>query len=63
MTGARLSQLIGSAPSRFSRARNELVEDGWLDLDHFEGQIPFHRLGERATGRTVVIALPQRQTG
>ncbi|MGG7568997.1 hypothetical protein [Streptomyces sirii] len=46
----------------FSRARRELVADGWLEYTHHEGQVKFFRLGEKATGREVVVPLRSRPT-
>ena len=60
-TGAELAERMGVPAPHFSRARRELVLDGWLEYTHKEGQVKFFRLGERATGRRVVV--PMRPTG
>ncbi|MGW8768366.1 hypothetical protein ACWGN5_38475 [Streptomyces sp. NPDC055815] len=48
---------MGAAAPHFSRARRELEQDGWLEYTHSEGQVKFFRLGEKATGQTVVVPL------
>lgn len=60
-TAAELADRIGVPAPHFSRTRRELETDGWLEYTHKEGQVKFYRLGERATGRTVVV--PMRPTG
>ncbi|MEU0770660.1 MarR family transcriptional regulator [Streptomyces albogriseolus] len=61
-TAAELAERIGVPASHFSRARRELVADGWLEETHKEGQVRFFRLGERATGREVVVPMRSRPT-
>lgn len=60
-TAAELAERMGVPAPHFSRARRELETDGWLEYTHKEGQVKFYRLGEAATGRTVVV--PMRPTG
>ncbi|MFF0205981.1 helix-turn-helix domain-containing protein [Streptomyces sp. NPDC005017] len=61
-TAAELAERIGVPRSHFSRARKELEEEGWLEYVYSEGQVPFFRLGEKATGRDVVVQLHSRPT-
>ncbi|MFF7953714.1 hypothetical protein [Streptomyces griseorubiginosus] len=61
-TAAELAERIGVPASHFSRARRELEADGWLEYTHKEGQVKFFRLGEKATGREVVVPLRSRPT-
>ncbi len=61
-TAAELAQRIGVPAPHFSRTRGELVEDGWLEHTHSEGQVKFFRLGEKATGHQVVVALHTQPT-
>ncbi|MFE1776386.1 MarR family transcriptional regulator [Streptomyces sp. NPDC059008] len=61
-TAAELARRIGVPAPHFSRARRELVADGWLEYTHHEGQVKFFRLGEKATGREVVVPLRSRPT-
>lgn len=61
-TAAVLASLIGVPAPHFSRARRELEAEGWLEHTHSEGQVKFYRLGEKATGREVVVALRSRPT-
>ncbi|MFB7341253.1 hypothetical protein ACFCZ6_14445 [Streptomyces hydrogenans] len=56
-TAADLARLVGIAAPHFSRARRELEQEGWLEYTHSEGQVKFFRLGEKATGRTVVVSM------
>lgn len=60
-TAAELAKRVGVPAPHFSRARRELETDGWLEYTHKEGQVKFYRLGETATGRSVVV--PMRPTG
>ncbi|MFD9575332.1 hypothetical protein ACFWBI_36620 [Streptomyces sp. NPDC059982] len=61
-TAAELAEMAGVPAPHFSKARRELEADGWLEFTHKEGQVKFFRLGERATGREVVVPL-HRITG
>ncbi|MFD7749662.1 hypothetical protein ACFV2V_26815 [Streptomyces sp. NPDC059698] len=61
-TAAVLANLMGVPAPHFSRARRELESEGWLEHTHSEGQVKFYRLGEKATGREVVVALRSRTT-
>ncbi|MFI6652258.1 hypothetical protein ACIBI8_32205 [Streptomyces sp. NPDC050529] len=61
-TAADLAELMGMPAPHFSRARRELETEGWLDYTRREGQVKFFRLGERATGRQVVVSLHSRPT-
>ncbi|MEU5476759.1 MarR family transcriptional regulator [Streptomyces mirabilis] len=61
-TAAELAERIGVPAPHFSRARRELEADGWLEHTHNEGQVKFFRLGEKATGREVVVPLRSRPT-
>ncbi|WP_431983790.1 MarR family transcriptional regulator [Streptomyces qinglanensis] len=61
-TAAELAERIGVPRSHFSRARRELEAEGWLEHVSSEGQVPFFRLGEKATGRAVVVPLHSRPT-
>lgn len=61
-TAADLAGLTGVPAPHFSRARRELETDGWLEYTHREGQVKFFRLGEKATGRRVVVPLRSRPT-
>ncbi|MFD3641777.1 MULTISPECIES: hypothetical protein [Streptomyces] len=61
-TAATLASLMGVPAPHFSRARRELEADGWVEFTHAEGQVKFYRLGERATGREVVVQLRSRPT-
>ncbi|MEU5599542.1 hypothetical protein [Streptomyces sp. NPDC020298] len=61
-TGAELAERIGVPAPHFSRTRRELVEDGWLEHTHSEGQVKFFRLGEKATGRQIVVPIHDRPT-
>jgi DNA-binding IclR family transcriptional regulator len=60
-TQAELAARIGIPRSHFTRARQQLEAEGWLEYTHREGQVKFYRLGEKATGRSVVV--PMRPTG
>lgn len=60
-TAAELAERLGVPAPHFSRSRRELENEEWLEYTHKEGQIKFYRLGERATGRRVVV--PMRPTG
>lgn len=60
-TAVELADRMGVPAPHFSRARRELESEGWLEYTHKEGQVKFYRLGEAATGRTVVV--PMRPTG
>ncbi|MBT2897982.1 hypothetical protein HET64_15440 [Streptomyces sp. McG3] len=61
-TAATLASLMGVSATHFSRARRELEAEGWVELTHSEGQVKFYRLGQRATGREVVVQLRNRPT-
>lgn len=61
-TAAELAERIGVPAPHFSRARGELVEDGWLEHTHSEGQVKFFGLGQKAAGREVVVPLRNRPT-
>ncbi|MEU9376977.1 winged helix-turn-helix domain-containing protein [Streptomyces sp. NPDC048255] len=61
MTAVELAEIVGVPPSHFSRARRELEAEGWMEFTHKEGQVKFYRLGEKATGRRVVV--PLKRTG
>jgi DNA-binding transcriptional ArsR family regulator len=61
-TAAELAERIGVPAPHFSRARRELESDGWLEYVYKEGQVKFYRLGEKATGREVVVPLHSRPT-
>ncbi|MEV7420973.1 hypothetical protein [Streptomyces sp. NPDC089919] len=61
-TAAELAELAGVPAPHFSKARRELEAEGWLEFTHKEGQVKFFRLGEKATGREVVVPL-HRSTG
>ncbi|MEW1679453.1 hypothetical protein AB0O47_40305, partial [Streptomyces noursei] len=58
-----LADLIGMPAPHLSRMRKKLEADGWLEYTHSEGQVKFYRLGERATGRDVVVPLHRKNTG
>lgn len=55
--GYKLAERLGMTAAGFSRARRELVADEWLELVDKVSNIPFYRLGEKATGQTVVVPL------
>ena len=52
-----LAARLGVTVPAFSRARTELERDGWLELTAKYGQVKAYRLGEKATGRQVVVPL------
>lgn len=60
-TAVELAEIVGVPASHFSRTRRELEADGWLEFTHKEGQVKFFRLGEKSTGRQVVV--PLRRAG
>ena len=61
VTAAELAETVGIPRPHFSQVRQQLVADGWLEYTHKEGQVKFYRLGETATGRSIVV--PLRSTG
>lgn len=55
--GYRLAERLSMTPAGFSRVRRELVAEGWLELVTKVSNIPFYRLGDKATGRQTVVQL------
>lgn len=52
-----LAARLGVSVPAFSRARTELEREGWLEMTARFGQVKHYRLGEKATGRRVVVPL------
>lgn len=55
--GYRLAERLSMTAAGFSRARRELVAEGWLELVDKVGNIPYYRLSDKATGRQTVVQL------
>ncbi|MFE7077061.1 replication initiation protein, RepL2 [Streptomyces sp. NPDC057620] len=56
-TAAALAQLVGMAPTVFSRTRKQVIEAGWLEETERIGHIKYYRLDPKRLGENVVIPL------
>jgi hypothetical protein len=53
----KLAERLSMTPAGFSRVRRELVAEEWLELVDKVSNIPYYRLGDKATGRQTVVQL------
>ncbi|MFF3503312.1 replication initiation protein, RepL2 [Streptomyces sp. NPDC003247] len=56
-TAANLAQLVGMAPTVFSRTRKQVIEAGWLQETERIGHIKYYRLDPRRLGENIVVPL------
>ncbi|WP_331727893.1 replication initiation protein, RepL2 [Streptomyces sp. NBC_01176] len=56
-TAATLANLVGMAPSVFSRTRKQVIEAGWLEQTESIGHIKYFRIDPKRMGENVVIPL------
>jgi len=60
--GREIAEFLNLTEAVFSRARRQLIEEGWLEQSSELGNIKYYRLTPKATGEQVVVPLRRTAT-